>query len=453
MDEAPQLSVYLREEEEVATSMVFVVEDKDGTVVYAFEIPRKQKVDGLLDRRVFTYVHISKIPPGARIFNSRFVDTTKNKGAPDEFEKSRLVIQAYGDSEKELVLTQSEDTALYLRDITQAYVQTRTNPNRDIYARPPKDYALQIPKDHVLKINKPLYGVPEAGNHWFSTYHKHYTNELHVKPSTFDPCLLYCNDKDHGFGVVGMQTDDTLIFANNTFADLEDSRLKEAKLATKPREQLTDNHSIKFNGGLVTLRDGDITLTQERQCENIGTINSKEAKSLKDQYVAQRARGAYVASVCQPEASFDLSFAAQTVDPQDSDIKALNNRLRWQIENKTRGLKYVKLDENTLRLVIFSDASFANNKDLTSQIGYVIVLADGNNKANILHWSSVKCKRVTRSVLASELYAMVHAFDISSSLRPRWIRFSLEQYPLYSVQIPNRCTTALSSLVRRRRSV
>src|SRR5271156_2353543 len=31
----------------------------------------------------------------------------------------------------------------------------------------------------------------------------------------------------------------------------------------------------------------------------------------KDQYIAQRARGAYIASVCQPEASFDLSFAAQ----------------------------------------------------------------------------------------------------------------------------------------------
>ena len=28
-----------------------------------------------------------------------------------------------------------------------------------------------------------------------------------------------------------------------------------------------------------------------------------------DQYIAQRARGAYIATVCQPEAAFDLSFA------------------------------------------------------------------------------------------------------------------------------------------------
>jgi hypothetical protein len=30
---------------------------------------------------------------------------------------------------------------------------------------------------------------------------------------------------------------------------------------------------------------------------------------------------------------------------------------------------------------------------------------------NIVHWNSIKCKRVTRSVLASELYGMVSGFD------------------------------------------
>lgn len=30
---------------------------------------------------------------------------------------------------------------------------------------------------------------------------------------------------------------------------------------------------------------------------------------------------------------------------------------------------------------------------------------------NIIHWTSINCKRVTRSVLASELYATVHGID------------------------------------------
>ena len=65
----------------------------------------------------------------------------------------------------------------------------------------------------------------------------------------------------------------------------------------------------------------------------------------------------------------------------------------------------------TLRLAVFTDSSFANNLDMSSQIGFVIVIFDQDNKANIVHWASVKCKRVTRSVLAAKLYAMSLGFD------------------------------------------
>ena len=87
------------------------------------------------------------------------------------------------------------------------------------------------------------------------------------------------------------------------------------------------------------------------------------------------------------------------------------------MENATRGINFVPLDSKSLKLVIFTDSSFANNKDLSSQIGYVIVLADDHFSANIIHWSSIKCKRVTGSVLASELYAIVHGFDIGAAIR------------------------------------
>ena len=76
-----------------------------------------------------------------------------------------------------------------------------------------------------------------------------------------------------------------------------------------------------------------------------------------------------------------------------------------------------KLDINILRLLVFTDALFANNKDFSSQIGYILVLADITNKVNIVYWSSIKYKRVTRSVLASELYAMAHGFDIGAAIK------------------------------------
>ena len=104
-------------------------------------------------------------------------------------------------------------------------------------------------------------------------------------------------------------------------------------------------------------------------------------------------------------------------------MKLLNKRLKWQIENKKKGIRFIPIKLKAAKLFVFVDGSFANNKDLSSQIGFVIVLANETHcegefkiKGNILHWSSVKCQRVTRSVLASELYAMVQGVDVAFAL-------------------------------------
>ncbi len=46
------------------------------------------------------------------------------------------------------------------------------------------------------------------------------------------------------------------------------------------------------------------------------------------------------------------------------------------MNNKIRELRYVKLDQSILKLMIFIDVFFVNNKDLSSQIEYVICLTD-----------------------------------------------------------------------------
>ncbi|KAI9036662.1 uncharacterized protein KD926_001616 [Aspergillus affinis] len=326
------------------------------------------------------------------------------------------------------------DSQLYFRDISQAYVQLTTKLNRELYARLPKELIdqLGLTSNTVMRVIKPLYGIPEAENYWFRTYHSHHLEHLRMSQSTFDPCLLYTMDSPNsrestGFGIVGLQTDDTLILADATFAESEEIELQKAQFLAKDREKLTIEKPLKFNGSMVKLEPDRITLTQEIQCiklSPIGKLITQAPGTLKDRYIAERARGTYIASVCQPEASFDLSFAAQVINPSKKDAESLNKRLNWQLENAARGLKYVKLDLKSLQLLVFTDASFANNKDLSSQIGYVIVLADKRNasnttavNANIVHWSSIKCKRVTRSVLASELYAMAHGSDIAFAIK------------------------------------
>ena len=171
------------------------LEDTDITgnpsTVFAYGAPtfsesRNKEINGLLEKGVFKIINRSEIPHGTRIFNSRFVDEIKNSGTNKAFEKSRLVVQAYNDHGKDLVLTQSPTiqrvsqrlilalTAmlkgngmdLYLRDITQAYTQSTTLLSRDFFVRPPPELGLE--EHQILKVIKPLYGIPEAGNHWFN---------------------------------------------------------------------------------------------------------------------------------------------------------------------------------------------------------------------------------------------------------------------------------------------
>ena len=134
--------------------------------------------------------------------------------------------------------------------------------------------------------------------------------------------------------------------------------------------------------------------------------------------------------MCQPEASFGLFYATQSTEFLPDNITMLNKRLQWQIDNQSRGLRYVKLDQKTLQLVVFTDSSFANNKNFSSQIGFIICLADSSGRANIIHWSFIKCKWVTRSVLAAELYGMAYGFNIGAVIKATLEKMLQVEIPL-----------------------
>ena len=76
------------------------------------------------------------------------------------------------------------------------------------------------------------------------------------------------------------------------------------------------------------------------------------------------------------------------------------------------------IDLNIAKIFVFVDGSFANNKDFSSQLGYEIIIANESTRendftiyGNLIHWSSTKSKRITRSVLVSEIYRMVSRVD------------------------------------------
>ncbi|KAM4061501.1 polyprotein [Hirsutella rhossiliensis] len=244
-----------------------------------------------------------------------------------------------------------------IRDITMAYTQSQTKLARVILAALPQELKRRYPEGTILRIVKPLYGIAEAGAHWFNTYHDHHCRKLNMETSSFDPCLLITAnniaDKDL-FGIAALQTDDTFIVGTDAFLKIEE---KELCFKAKPKEILQEGSICDFNGSRLTIQNGCVIVRQKGQAQNLEEINLQASK------------------------------------PVNTDFKALNKRIEWQINNPDRGLCYIPIDLESAKIFVFTDGSFANNKDLSSQIGFVIIIANETAQStdsfsirgNILH--------------------------------------------------------------------
>jgi hypothetical protein len=162
-----------------------------------------------------------------------------------------------------------------------------------------------------------------------------------------------------------MQTDDTLMLRDDRFAKLKEKELKKTKLMFKNREMLIIFTSIKFNDEVISITSKNDTSRDNKKCTNenhtsendknsyslfftqfkqfdqirlinmtfsVDLINSRDQirkmMTLKDQYVTQRARNAYIAIMTQSETTFDLFLAAQIINLKQKDAIRLNKRLK-----------------------------------------------------------------------------------------------------------------------------
>jgi formate dehydrogenase assembly factor FdhD len=126
----------------------------------------------------------------------------------------------------------------------------------------------------------------------------------------------------------------------------------------KNRERFISDNPLKFNETRIERLDSNqnslndsnendsnevIYFRQETHIQSIQLIQSIESSNitnvrekvrvdlnLREQYIAQRARDVYLATTCQLEATFDLSYAAQSIESTFSsdDIITLNKRLK-----------------------------------------------------------------------------------------------------------------------------
>jgi hypothetical protein len=84
----------------------------------------------------------------------------------------------------------------------------------------------------------------------------------------------------------------------------------------------------------------------------------------------------------------------------------------------------VPINLPTIKLFVFINGLFVNNKDFSSQLEYKIIITNestGENDfiiySNLIYWSLIKSKYVTQSILVLKIYKIVGGVNIVITIR------------------------------------
>jgi hypothetical protein len=91
----------------------------------------------------------------------------------------------------------------------------------------------------------------------------------------------------------------------------------------------------------------------------------------------------------------------------------INDMIKYLHNSRNVKLRYNKMDVDSLYLLVYSDVSFKSRPDGSSQIGFVMLLADKFDTCAVLSYSSSKCSRVVMSSFAADTLAFTEGFDVA----------------------------------------
>lgn len=240
----------------------------------------------------------------------------------------------------------------------------------------------------------------------------HIKDDLGMISLTGDPSLFIKEVNGRTVGLLGGYVDGLLNGGDEFLQSLTQRTLD--TFESKPRAW--DN--LEFVGAcLKTLQDSPrrFMLSQESY-EEAATKLPKDITF--DGFVSARAGFGWLAH-SRPDLCCAINRAAQVTAETfcERHVRQLKKAIQYAHNTKDLGLTYGPLDRETLHLRAYSDASFANNDDLSSQLGYIVMLCDGDSSCHVLSYSSKKARRVVRSIMAGEVYAFADAFDTAFILK------------------------------------
>ena len=105
---------------------------------------------------------------------------------------------------------------VWTEDISQAYLQSASELLREVYLK--QNRQLKVPAGYVLKFRRPFYGLADSGDYWHSTFAKHLSDGLAMKPVASDISLFFGHARGQATGLLSSYAGDRLACDNDSFA-------------------------------------------------------------------------------------------------------------------------------------------------------------------------------------------------------------------------------------------
>lgn len=176
---------------------------------------------------------------------------------------------------------------------------------------------------------------------------------------------------------------------------------------------------LEFTGVFLRKdKNGSLTIDQQEYL-NKKPLPILTKESTYSEFSSARMRLAWM-SHTRLDLLYDINQFAQVTEAifssHKSEIIEAYSKCLYSATEEPLSIRFPKLEKSSLKILGVSDASFANNRDLSSQLGYILFLSDTKSVIPII-FKSYKSKRVTKSPMSAEVIAFADMFDAGIALK------------------------------------
>lgn len=401
--------------------------------------------------------------PPERFLESRFVKTRRDDPEnPGETElKCRWCIKGFLDPDLFDLQRQSPTLSmeglavclqiiasckwrLVIADVEGAFLQGEplARAQGRLFVKIPKEGIPNCDPNDVVEVLKCVYGLVDAPRAWWISF-SNTLKTLGMKQSELDPCVFYWHHEGVLEGCISLHVDDMVIGGTDRFH----------QMVLGPLKQRYPFKHWKIGGGMFLGKqlkqneDFSIFCDQKEYAEKVQTIKlTKDRRKQKHELITESERrklrgvvGAanWMMGNTRPDIAVCNAFLQQRIQCATvSDLIEAN-----KLVAKIRDFSHVRIWIQSIPihegvLLVSSDASWANNQDLTSQAGYMVLFAHRsvteNKVAAIspLRWKSYKQERHTQSTLGAELMGISRAIAEANWMRSLFAEALHDNYEL-----------------------